>query len=207
MPEHEPGSAPDPQDTGAEPRADADPRPGTDSGYSSHLAEVLTRPDAFFEAERRGDRSSALIDLAAFFVVFFLAAVVARTFGYAGFEFRFGSLVEGIKATLVMAIPIAGLVFALPLQAARSGGTGSADLYLEKIGAALLLPTLLLLVAIGLDILDVAIQSWFRGAAMVFVYIAVFAASYAYAAPGRLKPAVAATLGFYLLYRLLVLLF
>jgi hypothetical protein len=207
MSEHEAGSAPEPQHSGAEARAETAGRPKAGGGYPGHLTEVLIRPDAFFRADRRGDRGSALIDLGAFFVVFFLAAVVSRTFGSAGFEFRFGSLVDGLKAALVLAIPIAGLVFVLPFQAARSGGTGSAGFYLEKIGAALVLPTLLLLVAIGLDLLDVRIQSWFRGAAMVFVYIAVFAASYTYAAPGRLKPAVAVTLGFYLLYRLLVLLF
>ena len=58
-----------------------------------------------------------------------------------------------------------------------------------------------------LDLLDIRIHSWLRGLAMAFVYVLVFLAAYGYAAPGRLKTAAAFLAGFYVIYRLLALLF
>ena len=176
-------------------------------GYVAHIRAVLTEPDRFFGKDHRSGRSEAITDLAVFGAACFLAAVVARAFGFSGFQFEFGHLVHGFKSLLVLALPLAGLVFAWAWQGGRAGGQTAPGFYLEKLGGALLLPALLLVVAIVLDIFGARIQVWFRGAAMAFVYIGVFAMTFAYAAPGKLKTAAAFTLGFYIAYRLLVLLF
>lgn len=172
-------------------------------GYVGHVQEVLTQPDRFFDANHRSGNTNAMIDLGGFLAVFFLASVVARTFGYSGFDFEFGHLLDGIKAVLVIGIPIGALVFAWNAL----GKTRGLDFYMEKFGGALVLPCLLLIVAIVLDVLDIRIQSWFRGLAIVFVYIGVFAITYAHAAAGKVRTAVLFTAGFYILYRLLGLLF
>lgn len=179
----------------------------TADGYVAHVMEVLTQPDAFFAAGHRSGRTNAMIDLGGFLLVFFITTVVARTFGYSGFDFEFGHLGDGLKAVLTIGIPIAALLFALSWQGGRSGGQASLDFYIEKFGAALVLPTLLLIVATLLDVIDVRIQSWFSGLAVVLVYVAAFATSYAYAAPGRLKTAVIFTAGFFVAFRLLTQLF
>ena len=176
-------------------------------GYVGHVLAVLKGPDQFFASSHRSEKAHAVIDLAGFLLIFFLAAVIARMTGYSGFDFEFGYILDGIKSALAIGIPIAGLLFALNWQAGRSGGKVSLDFYMEKFGGALVLPCLLLIVAILLDIVDIRIQSWFRGMAMVFVWIGVFATTYAYAAPGRLRTAAIFTVGFYLVYRLLILLF
>jgi hypothetical protein len=176
-------------------------------GYVEHVREVLTDPDRFFDSRHRSGRGEALIDLAGFALVYFLAAVVARTFGFYGFEFDFGHLVDGFKSILVLALPLAGLVFAWAWQGGRNGAQAAPGFYLEKLGGALLLPALLLAVAIVLDVFGARIHVWFRGAAMTFVSIGVFAMTYAYAAPGKLRAAAVFTFGFYIVYRLLVLLF
>lgn len=172
-------------------------------GYAGHVMEVLTAPDRAFAAGYRTGKTNSLIDLGGFLAVFFLAAVVARTFGYSGFDFEFGHIVDGIKAVLVIGIPIVALLFAWNAL----GESRGLDFYMEKFGSALVLPCLLLILAILLDIIDIRIQSWFRGMSLVFIYIGVFAATYAYAVPGKLKTAAIFTVGFYFAYRLLGLLF
>lgn len=172
-------------------------------GYVGHVMGVLTKPDVFFDSGHRSGSTHAWIDLGGFAIVFFLASVVARTFGYSGFDFEVGHILDGIKAVLVIGIPIVVLLFAWN----GLGESRGLDFYMEKFGAALVLPSALLLVAIGLDVIDVRIQSWFRGLAIAFVYIGVFAATYAYAAPGKLRTAAIYTAGFYVAYRLLGLMF
>lgn len=172
-------------------------------GYVSHVIEVLTAPDRAFAAGYRTGKTNAMIDLAGFLGVFFIASVVARTFGYSGFDFEFGHIIDGIKAVLVIGIPIVALLFAWNMH----GESRGLDFYMEKFGSALVLPCVLLIVAVLLDIIDIRIQSWFRGMAIAFVYIGVFASTYAYAAPGKLKTAAIFTAGFYFTYRLLGLLF
>ncbi|MBY6204551.1 hypothetical protein [Halomonas denitrificans] len=191
------------QQTATSPDPDDRPKDGAGKGYVEHVRDVLTRPDTFFDGSHRSGNTNAMIDLGGFLGVFFLATIVSRTFGYTGFDFEFGHLLDGIKAVLVIGIPIGALVFAWNAL----GKTRGLDFYLEKFGGALVLSTLLLLLALVLDVLDIRIQSWFRGLAMVFVYIGVFAITYAHAVPGKLKSAAAFTAAFYILYRLLGLLF
>ena len=177
------------------------------SGYVEHVVQVLTEPDRFFDSGHRSDRSEAMIDLAVFATAYFLAAVVARAFGFSGFDLDFGHFIDGFKSLLVLALPLAGLVFAWSWQGGRAGGQETPGFYVEKLGGALLLPALLLVLAIVLDMIDARIHSWFRSMAIAFVYIGVFAMTYAYAAPGKLKTAAIFTAGFFIAYRLLVLLF
>ena len=179
----------------------------TASGYLAHVGNVLTRPDTFFAADHRSGKTNALIDVCGFLLVFYTASVVDRTFGYSGFDFEFGHIGHGLKSMLAIGIPIAALLFVQNWEGGRSNGQTSLDFYLEKFGAALVLPCLLLIVAIVLDVIGIRIQSWFRGMALVFVYVGVFATTYAYAAPGKLKTAAIYLIGFYAAYRLLGLLF
>lgn len=175
----------------------------TAEGYVGHVMQVVNSPDAFFDNRHRSGQTNALIDLVGFAIVFFIAAVVARTFGYSGFDFEFGHIIDGLKAVLVIGIPIVALLFAWNAL----GESRGLDYYMEKFGGALVLPCLLLIVAIVLDILDIRIQSWFRGLAIAFVYVGVFATTYAYASPGKLKTAAIYTAAFYVAYRLLSMLF
>ncbi|MDX1569694.1 MAG: hypothetical protein R3200_04350 [Xanthomonadales bacterium] len=200
---HEPTNEPEKEQSQEPP----EPAREAAGGYVAHVFSVLTRPDTVFDADHRIGKTNALIDVCGFLVVFYIAAVVGRTFGYSGFDFEFGHIGHGLKSMLAIGIPIAALLFAQKWEGGRSNGKTSLDFYLEKFGAVLVLPCLLLIIAILLDIIDVRIQSWFRGMALVFVYIGVFGTTYAYAAPGKLKTAAIYLIGFYAVYRLLGLLF
>lgn len=179
---------------------------GTD-GYVDHVRAIFSSPDAFFEASHRSDRGHALIDLVVYASAVFLASLFARITGYSGWGFEFAYLVDAGKSVLTIGLPLAGAVFAFAAYGARSGKSHSADFYLEKLGGALLLPALLLFAAIVLDLLDIRIHAWLRGLSSAFVYVVVFTFAYRYATPGRLVVAASFLAGFYILYRLLALLF
>lgn len=191
----------------AESSQDTPSVPDPASGYLDHVRAIFSSPDAFFEVDHRSDRGHALIDLAVYAAVVFLAALFARITGYSGWDFEFSYLIDAVKSVLTIGIALAGAVAGLNLYARRSGDSHSTGFYLEKLGGGLMLPALMLVAALVLDILDVRIHTWLRGLSMAFVYVLIFAFAYRYATPGRLKLAAAFLGGFYVLYRLLVLLF
>lgn len=175
--------------------------------YTDHVCQALLSPDTFFETGHRSDKSHAMLDVAIYAGALFLAALIARITGYSGWDFEFGYLLDAGKGALTMGIALAAAVAGLGVYGSRAGTSHSTEFYLEKLGAGLLLPAVLLLAAIGLDILDARIHTWFRGLSVAFIHVLVFALAYRYGAPGRLKVAACFLAGFYILYRLLALLF
>lgn len=207
MSERKQDQSPESPESSGTSRDDAAQDHGEAGGYLDHVRSVFSAPDAFFEAGHRSDRTHALIDLAVYAGAVYLAALFARITGYSGWGFEFGYLLDAGKSLLTIGIPLACAIFALAAYGQRSEKAQSTGFYLEKLGAGLLLPALLLLAALVLDILDVRVHAWFRGLSFAFVYVTVFAFAYRYATPGRLTIAAGFLAGFYILYRLLGLLF
>lgn len=175
--------------------------------YFSYMRNVLLQPDEFFADQERGQKLNGLITFAAFLILIFLQTMIARTVRFTTRGFEFGYLANGLTTALAIGVPIVAAVFLFKWYAGRDrDGTTSLDFYIEKFGAALLLPCLLLVLAILFSLLQTNIYGWFRGAALVFTYIPVFMLSYWYVAPRRISVAAVFTLGFYLAYRLLGLL-
>ncbi|MEX2498960.1 MAG: hypothetical protein WD397_08825 [Wenzhouxiangellaceae bacterium] len=176
-------------------------------GYIEHVREVVTAPDAFFDPGTRSNTLFGYISMVAFLVLVLLESLFGRIARFSNWSFEFSYVIQALKTTLTIGIAIAAVLFVLNWQAGRGDGRGSFAFYAEKFGAALILPCLLLVLAIPLELLDITVHSWFRGAALILVYVAVFMMSYWYAAPKRLNIAVLFLLGFYFTYRLLLLLF
>lgn len=183
------------------------PKDEAAASYPAHVRSVFFSPDAFFEPSHRSERGHALIDLAVYAVAVYVAALFARITGYTSWGFEFGYLIDAGKTVLTIGLPLACAVFAFATFGRRGGKSHSTGFFLEKLGAALLLPALLLFVAIVLDLLDIRVHGWLRGLSSAFVYIAVFAFAYRYATAGRLTVAAGFLAAFYLLYRLMALLF
>lgn len=193
------GEGPDPA-SGARAQAAAE-------GYIQHVREVVTAPDAYFDPDTRSNTLFGYISMAAFLALVLIESLFGRITRFSNWSFEFSYVVEAFKTALTIGVSIAAVLFVLNWQAGRSDGRTSLAFYVEKFGAALILPSLLLALAIPLEILDITIHSWFRGAALILVYVAVFMMSYWYAAPKRLNIAVLFLIGFYFVYRLLLLLF
>ncbi len=182
-------------------------REGTDfnetaSNYLAHLKGLLLRPDEFFTDTYHGQKLFGMVHMAALVVLIAFAGFVQRA--HIG-SVSFGDLLGGIKFGLAFAIPLAALLFIFPWYARQQGQTLTMDFLIEKLGAALALPAIMVLVAIPLNLLDITIYSWFRSMGLNLIYIAVFMTAYWYVAPKRLHVAALSAIGFYFAYRLIAL--
>lgn len=174
----------------------------TASNYFAHLKNLLLKPDEFFTDAYHGQKLFGLIHMIALVVLIALAGFVQRA--QIG-SVSFGDLLGGIKFGLAFAIPLAALLFIFPWYARQQGETLTLDFLIEKLGAALALSALMVLVAIPLNLLDITLYSWFRSMGLNLIYIAVFMTAYWYVAPKRLHVATLSAIGFYFAYRLIAL--
>jgi hypothetical protein len=170
------------------------------SNYFTQLTALFKRPDEFFADTYHGQKLFGLINLVALVVIIALAGFVQRA-GYGGVDF--GDLLGGIKSALALAIPLAAVLFLYPWYAKQQGRELSLDFMLEKLGGAVALSAILILLAIPLNLLDITLHSWFHGAGRALVYIAVFMTAYWYVAPNRLAVATISVVAFYFAYRLI----
>lgn len=173
------------------------------SNYFTQLLALFKNPDDFFTDSYHGQKLFGVINLVGLVVMLALAGFVQRA-GYGGVDF--GDLIGGIKWALALAVPLGALLFVYPWYAKKQGRTLEMDFLLEKLGGAVALSAVLLLLAIPLDLLDITMHSWFRGAALALLYIAVFMTAYWYVAPRRIAVATIAVIAFYAAYRLINLL-
>lgn len=186
--------------------AESSPPPPDSEGYAQYLLGLFQNPDQYFGDRLQGLRLFALINAGALVFLIALSSFVQRFSATSVSGFRFSWVVHGIKYGLSFAIPLAIVVFVLNWYAKKQGAERSVDFFIEKLGAALALPAVLVLIAIPLNLLGVTMHSWLRSSGLVFIYIAIFMMSYLYAAPRQFKAAVVFTLGFYFAYRLIWLL-
>lgn len=170
------------------------------SNYFAELKNLFTRPDDFFAASYRGQKLFGLINLIALVVILALAGFVQRA-GYGNVDF--GDLLGGIKWALAFAVPLAAVLFVYPWYAKQQGQTLSLDFMIEKLGGAVALSAILVLIAIPLNLLDITLYGWFQGAGITLIYIAVFMTAYWYVAPNKLAVATISVVAFYFVYRLI----
>lgn len=176
-------------------------------GYLDHVRGVLSDPDAHFADQRSASRVHGLISLGLGFGLLYLNGIVSQVTRFSSWRFEFGFLVNSFKSVLTIAIPVAVALFMLHIIGKRAERAPSLDLLIARYGAWFLLPAALVALAIPFNLLDITIHGWLRGAALVMIWLGLFLMSYWYAAPSRLRPAVLASVGAYLGYRLLILLF
>lgn len=169
------------------------------SNYFTQLVALFKDPDDYFSDSYHGNKLFGLINLGVLLVAVVLAGFVQRA-SYGSLDF--GDFGGGLKSALALAVPLAALLFAYPWYAKREGNELSLDFMIEKLGGAVALPALLILVGMLLNLVDIRIHSWFHGAGTALIYIAAFVLAYRYVAPNRLAVATIAFIAFYFLYRL-----
>lgn len=170
------------------------------------LKTVLTKPDVFFSEHYHGQKLFGLISAGVFLGLVFFQWLLARTVRWWNRGFEFGFITQSLTRVIAIAVPLIAVVFVFKMLAGKYQKTHTLDFFIEKFGAALLLPALLLIITLPLNLIDATIGHWTRGAALIMVYVAVFHICYRFAAPNRLVPAVLLTVGFYFAYRLMLLL-
>ncbi len=174
------------------------------AGYPQYFLSLFTRPDEMLDDKYRGHKLFGLINMIVLVGVLILGHLIQRMVRTTTSGVRFSWLLDAIKYGLAYAVPIAIVLFLFHWYAKQKGQKFSVDFFMEKFGSMLALPVVLVVTGILFNILTVNIHTWFRGAGVSFLYIAVFMASFLYVASRRFQVAVVFTLGFYLACRLLM---
>lgn len=201
--QHNPDQVPDP----APEQPPTDPPPAqAGRGYLTFLLDNLRTPDQFLDERYRGLKLFGLINMGALIALIVLSSWFQRIGALGGRGWRWEFLLNGIKFGLSFAIPIALVLFVFKWYSGKAGQERSLDFLIEKFGGALTAAGALILIALPLSLLNATVHLWFRGAGLVFIYLAVFTICLRYVAPNRLQIAALFTLGFYMSYRLIALL-
>jgi len=181
-------------------------KPLSADGYVSFLMHNIKNPDGFFDNQYRKFKLFGMIHIGALFGLIALSSWFQRIGSLGSRGWRFEFLLNGIKFGLSFLIPLIIALFVLKWYSEKSGEGKSLEFFIEKLGGALTAACALIVIALPLALLDITIHNWFRGAGLVFIYLAIFLTSYLYAAPRKLQVAALFTLGYYFAYRLIWLL-
>ncbi|MBP2075840.1 hypothetical protein [Oceanobacillus polygoni] len=174
--------------------------------YFQYVMQVIKEPDHLLSDETQGKQQFGLITLIAFLGLILLSNVIGiftylDALRYLGFSDYFNYF----ERTIAYAVALALLLFVLKNVANKNGKTYDLNFFFEKLGALLVFPSILLLVSIPLELVDITIYSWFSSLAYTFLYLSIFLISYFFVAKNNLKTAVLFVAGFYFVYRLIFL--
>jgi hypothetical protein len=198
-----------PQESPPESPPEKQPEPDKGSsnqlaGYPQYFLSLFTRPDEMLDDKYRGYKIFGLINMGALIALLILSHLIQRVLRTTTSGVRFSWLLDAVKYGLGYAIPIAIVLFLFHWYAKQKSQKFSLDFFMEKFGSMLALPVVLVVTGILFNILTINIHVWFRSAGLIFLYTAVFMASFLYVAPRKFQVAVVFTLGFYLACRLLI---
>lgn len=182
------------------------PKSGQVDNYFQYVLKTLKEPDSILTEEAKGKHQFGLITIIAFLVLIFLSNFLsffeyldmARYFGFSDYFNYF-------HRTISYAIALAVLILVYQNVASKKGLKYDWNFFFEKLGAWLILPSIFLLLSIPFDLLNITIHSWISSLATIFLNIAVFMISYLYVARHDIKTAALFLTGFYVVYRLILL--
>lgn len=195
-------------DAHSEQPAEAKPADATadQDNIATALKTVLTKPDVFFSEHYHGQKLFGLISAGLFIGLIFFQSLLSRTIRWWSRGFEFGYITQSLSVAIAIGVPVVAALFVFKMLAGKYQKAYTLDFFIEKFGAALILPALLLIITLPLNLIGATIGNWTRAAALIMVYVIVFHICYRFAAPNRLVPAVLLTLGYYFAYRLMLLL-
>lgn len=177
------------------------------SDYFDHAAKVVTQPDDYFHHDKGASLRLGLINFAVFLSITFLYTFLVQVTRFSSWTFKFGHFTSGIRSVLAIGVPLAVAIYVLRwLAGKRNGATGSTSYFVEKVGAILIVPSLLLAAALVLRIPGFDLYSWFRSAGLIAVYAGIFLLGYLHCEKNRIATATVVMIGFYFAYRLMLVL-
>lgn len=201
--------AQDQEDSGAE-HVSAEPESEvaeTASTFVNHACRVVLHSDEYFHEDKSASLQLGLINFAIFLGTIFLYQFFLQVTRLSSWSFKFAHVTSGIRSLLAIGVPLVLAAYVLRWRAGkRDDAPASLAFFVERVGAILIIPSLLLVVATLLKILNINLYAWFRGAEQALVYAGIFLLSYLHADKSRIANAAIFTVGFYFAYRLMLLL-
>lgn len=176
--------------------------------YLAHVKKVITQPDEYFNEDQGASLQLGLINLAIFLILNFFYMFVVQVTRLSSWSIKFSHFTTGLRTLLVIGVPLVVAVFALRWMARdKNRSEISTGFIVEKLGAILIVPSLLLVAATALALVNFDLYAWLRGLALVLVWAGIFLVSYLYGGgKTRIRNAFLFTAAFYLAYRLMQML-
>lgn len=177
-----------------------------DINYFDFILQTIKNPSDILSNESKGYYTYGLINIGIFILLIMFNSLLGSVFYLSrirwGFDIIFGSFSRGIAYAVAITLVI--LVF--KHFANKQGESYDFTFFIEKLGAVMIIPSILLLLSIPLNIMDATIYNWLSSLAATFLYISVFMISYLFVNRNNLQVASLIFIGFYIVYRLVYLL-
>lgn len=174
------------------------------NNYVQYIVQTLKKPEDILSDKFNAKHQFGLVTIIAFLVLILISNLLALIPQKEYLEFYgFKDYFAYFNSTISYALALILLLLVFKNQAAKTGTPYEINFFLEKLGAFLVLPCILLLASIPLELLDVTIHFWLSSLATTLLYVSVFMISYLYIARQNIKTATIFLAGFYILYRLI----
>jgi len=174
--------------------------------YFQYVMQTIKEPGHLLSGEAKGKHQFGLITIIAFLGLILLSNVVGIFRYLDGLRyFGFGDYFDYFESTISYGVALALLMLVFQNMASKNGNNYDYNFFFEKFGSLLVIPSLLLVISIPLELLDVTIHSWFSSLAYTLLEIAVFLTSYLFIAKNNIKTAILFVAGFYFVYRIIYL--
>ncbi|MFD2044285.1 hypothetical protein ACFSTA_10365 [Ornithinibacillus salinisoli] len=178
-----------------------------DITYIDFLIQSIKKTDSVLSPESKGYHTYGLINIVVFSVLVMINSLVGRLILVNRYDWDFGSIFNYLSRGISYLIAIAILLAAFKHFANKQGNHYDLNFFMEKLGAMLVVPSILIICSIPLEIIDITIHSWISSLAFTFLYLSVFMISYLFVARNNLQTASLFIIGFYLGYRLIYYIF
>lgn len=177
---------------------------GQQDSYVQYIIQTIKNPEDILSDKFKAKHQFGLITMIAFLILILISNLVGLIpqsdyLEYYGFSDYFTYFNSAISYALALFI----LLFVFKNNAAKTGTPYEMNYFLEKLGAFLVIPSILLLISIPLQLLDITIHYWLSSLATTILYVGVFMISYLYVARNNIKTALIYLAGFYIAYRLI----
>ncbi len=174
--------------------------------YFQYVIQAIKDPDHLLTDEVKGKHQFGLITLVVFLGLVLLRNLVG-IFQYleAIKYFGFGDYFDYVDSTISIGVALALIILVFKNNASKIDSRYDLNFFFEKFGSLLAIPSLLILVSIPLDLLEVTIYSWFSSLAFTLLYLSVFMIAYRFVAKNNFKTAIFYVAGFYFVYQIVSL--
>ncbi|WP_010098228.1 hypothetical protein [Ornithinibacillus scapharcae] len=176
---------------------------GQINNYVQYIVQTIKHPEDILSDKFQAKHQFGLITMISFLALILISNLLGlvsqkELLEYFGFKDYFSYF----NSTISYALALILLLFVFKNQAAKTGTPYEINFFLEKLGALLVIPSILLLLSIPLELLDVTIHYWLSSLARTLLYVGVFMTSYLYISRNDIRTATIHLAGFYIFYSL-----
>ncbi|MCD8509149.1 MAG: hypothetical protein LRY73_04190 [Bacillus sp. (in: Bacteria)] len=127
--------------------------------YFQYVKQIFKNPSAIFNEDFKGYDLFGIINLMALAVLLFGSIFVQRVIMFSGTAWFSWGFSGAVRQSIAYMVPLAIVLFLFHWYATKEGNKQKISFFFEKVGAAILIPCVFLLLSIPFNLLDITIHS------------------------------------------------